>query len=114
LTPLVDCIRFSLKIRLAFHGHDETEYSKNRGNFLELLRFLVDHNVKIGGVILQNARDKMKLVALDIQKDIVHESSVETSKKIIEELGEELFSVLVYESSDVSCKEKMIVILRYY
>jgi urate oxidase len=62
----------------------------------------MDHNAEIGGAILQNAPSKMKLVAPDIQKNIVHMTSVETTKKIIEEFGEKLFSTLVDESSDVS------------
>ena len=32
----VDCVRFLLRQGLAFHGHDESEYSSNQGNFLEL------------------------------------------------------------------------------
>jgi len=113
LNASVDCIRFLLRQGLSFRGHDETKYSKNRGNFLELLRFLADHNVEIGGVVLQNAPNNMKLVAPDIQKDIVHAAAVETTNKIIEELGDESFSVLVDESRDVSYKEQMIVLLRF-
>jgi hypothetical protein len=33
----------------AFYGHDESESSSNAGNFIELLRFLRDHNEKIKG-----------------------------------------------------------------
>jgi Domain of unknown function (DUF4371) len=90
-----------------------SKYSKNRGNFLELLRFLADHNVEIGGVVLQNAPNNMKLVASDIQKDIVRAATVETTNKIIEEQGDELIFILVDESRDVSCKEQMIIFLRF-
>ncbi|KAJ1688887.1 hypothetical protein LUZ63_013042 [Rhynchospora breviuscula] len=98
---------------MAFRGHDESEDSENRGNFLELLRFLADHNVLIDGVVLQNAPGNCKLVAPPIQKEIIHAAAVETTNKIMEELGDELFSVLVDESRDISCKQQMAVLLRY-
>ncbi|KAJ1699279.1 hypothetical protein LUZ63_007791 [Rhynchospora breviuscula] len=55
----------------------------------------------------------MKLVAPPIQKDIIKAAAIETTNKIMEELGDDLFSVLVDESRDVSCKEQMAVLLRY-
>ncbi|KAJ4770893.1 zinc finger MYM-type-like protein [Rhynchospora pubera] len=113
LTATVDCIRFILRQGLAFRGNDESEGSSNRGNFLELLRFLADHNVMIEGVVLQNAPSNMKLVAPEIQKDIIAADAAETTNKIMEELGDELFSLLVDESHDVSGKEQMAVILRF-
>ena len=40
LGATVDCARFLLQQGLPFCGHDETEDSKNQGNFLELLQWL--------------------------------------------------------------------------
>jgi hypothetical protein len=37
LTYSLRCLRFLLNQELAFRGHDKTEQSVNRGNFLELL-----------------------------------------------------------------------------
>ena len=34
------CLKFLLHQGLAFWGHDESEESSNRGNFIELLKFL--------------------------------------------------------------------------
>ncbi|KAJ4755524.1 zinc finger MYM-type-like protein [Rhynchospora pubera] len=113
LTATVDCIRWLLRQGLAFRGHDESKKSLNRGNFLELLQFLADHNAQIEGVVLENAPGKMMLIAPPIQKDIIKAAAIETTNKIMEELGDDLFSVLVDESRDVSCKEQMAVLLRY-
>ena len=44
LNAYVDCVQFLLRQGIAFRGHDEYDNSSNQGNFLELLRFLVDHN----------------------------------------------------------------------
>ena len=37
LNAIVDCIRFLLCWGLAFRGHDESQNSSDKGNFLELL-----------------------------------------------------------------------------
>jgi hypothetical protein len=38
LTYSLRCLRFLLNQGLSFRGHDESEESMNRGNFLELLK----------------------------------------------------------------------------
>ena len=43
---IIDYIRFLLRQGLAFHGNDESENSNNQGNFLKLLKFLIQHNEK--------------------------------------------------------------------
>ena len=44
---------------LAFHGHDESQDSSDKGNFLELLHFLANHNESINEV-LQKALKKLQ------------------------------------------------------
>ena len=39
LNAIVDCIRFFLCRGLAFHVHDESQGSSDKGNFLELVQF---------------------------------------------------------------------------
>ena len=109
---IVDCIRFLLCWGLAFRDHDESQGSSDKGNFLELLQFLGDHNESINEV-LQKAPKNCKLTNSDIQKDIVNAIARETSKAIIKDLDNGFFSILVDESRDISMKEKMSLILRY-
>ena len=78
LNAIVDYIRFLLCWGLAFRGHDESQGSSDKGNFLELVQFLGDHNE-----VLQKALKNCKLTYLDIQKDIVYAIARETSKPII-------------------------------
>lgn len=40
LKAMLSSIRFFLRQGLPFHGNDESEDSKNMGNFLECLKFL--------------------------------------------------------------------------
>ncbi|KAK7320132.1 hypothetical protein RJT34_04866 [Clitoria ternatea] len=112
LTAIVDCIRFLLCQGLAFRGNDESTSSCNKGNFLELLDFLTNHNEAIHKV-LKNARGNLKLVAPTIQKDIVRAFTNETTKAILDDLGDKLFTILIDESRDISVKEQMVVVLHY-
>ncbi|XP_057760517.1 uncharacterized protein LOC130980889 [Arachis stenosperma] len=79
-------------------------------NFLELLNFLAQHNEEIGRAF-KNARGNLKLRAPSIQKDIVRAAASETTKVIVNDLGDELFVVLVDEARDISIKEQMSVCL---
>ena len=36
---------------ISFRGHDESQGSSDKGNFLELLQFLTDHNESINEVL---------------------------------------------------------------
>ncbi|KAL5136968.1 Zinc finger MYM-type protein 1 [Glycine soja] len=113
LTASIDCIRFLLKQGFAFRGHDESTNSANQGNFLELLRFLVEHNESINHVVLENAPENHQLIIPKIQKDIVNAAALETTNAIIIDLGDELFANIVDEARDISNKEQMAIVLRY-
>ncbi|XP_022861897.1 zinc finger MYM-type protein 1-like [Olea europaea var. sylvestris] len=52
LNGSIDCVRFLLWQGLSFRRNDESEDSKNQGNFLELLKWLCDHNNEINAIFL--------------------------------------------------------------
>ncbi|XP_075664911.1 uncharacterized protein LOC142634498 [Castanea sativa] len=112
LNAIVDCIRFLLHRRLAFRGHDESDDSSDKGNFLELLQFLAGHN-DVFNDVLQKTPKNSKLTHPDIQKYIVNAVAYKTTNAIIEDLGSEFFSILVDESRDISIKEQLAVVLHY-
>ena len=98
---------------LAFRGHDESEESSNRGNFIELLKFLAGNSDEVNKYVLNNAPGNCTLTSPKIQKQIIHCCAIQTRKKIIEELGDEPFSILADESSDISHKEQLALCLRF-
>jgi hypothetical protein len=53
------------------------------------------------------------IVVWCLQTDIVECFANEILRSILEELGDNVFCLLVDESRDVSCKEQMVVVLRY-
>ncbi|XP_035840160.1 zinc finger MYM-type protein 1-like [Helianthus annuus] len=98
---------------LPFRGHDESESSIYKGHFLEFLKLLGELNESIGKVILGNAPGNNQMTSPKIQKDICNCFAQEVLKQIFEELADDVFSILVDESRDISKKEQMAVVLRY-
>lgn len=82
-----DCVRFLLQQSIAFRGHGKSIDLTNQGNFLELLKILADHNKEIKRVSLDRSPGNLKLVTLDIQKDITRACAIETTNVIIKILG---------------------------
>ncbi|KAD3640818.1 hypothetical protein E3N88_30041 [Mikania micrantha] len=97
----------------AFRGHDESDESSNKGNFLEWLELIGEVNEEIGKVILGNAPRNNQMTSPKIQQDIKHCFAQEVLKQIFDDLDGDVFSLLVDESSDVSKKEQMAVVIRY-
>ncbi|XP_023749430.1 uncharacterized protein LOC111897712 [Lactuca sativa] len=102
-----------IAIRITFRGHNESEDSSNRGNFLELLQFYTDRNDKVGSVALKNVPRNSQMKSSSIKKDIVHATAKETIKVIMKDIGDDFFAILVDESRDVFCKEQMALVLRF-
>ena len=113
LTYSLKCIKFLLRQGLAFRGHDESEESSNRGNFIELLKFLAANSEEVNKFVLNNAPGNCSLTSPMIQNQIISCFAIGTRKKIIEEIGEDRFAILADESSDVSHKEQLALCLRF-
>ena len=101
----IDSVHFLLRQGLAFRGDDESENSRNQGDFHELLCFLSNHNDDIKPITLENALENLKLTSHDIQKDIITTEVIEIVNVIMKAICNCLFSILVDESRDVSMKE---------
>ncbi|GKD91384.1 zinc finger MYM-type protein 1-like protein [Tanacetum coccineum] len=93
-------------------GYGEFETSLFKGMFLKIYHFLVDHNEAIRAVTSKNAAKIRTLTSPNIQKD-VDSFAKEIVKSMRLEIGVDVFSLLVDESSDVSKNEQMVVPLRY-
>nr|XP_027089553.1 zinc finger MYM-type protein 1-like [Coffea arabica] len=113
LTAALDVTRFLLKQGLAFRGNDESTSSSNRCNFLELFEWYSQRNTEIFEVVNQNAPANNQLTSPMIQKDRAHACASEIISVIINDIGDNYFSLIVDESRDSSVKEQMGVVLRY-
>ncbi|XP_076945438.1 uncharacterized protein LOC143616512 [Bidens hawaiensis] len=105
--------RFLLENSLSFRGHDESEDSFSKGLFLAVLKLICENNPDIGKYCLGNAKKNNKLTAPSIQKEIIDCFAKEVTKKLCEEFKDDVFGLLADESSDVSQKEQMAIVVRY-
>lgn len=105
------CIFLALQ-GLAFRGHDESEESYNRGNFLEILSFIANNNEEFSNII-KNSPQNAKYTSPDIQKDIIHAASETILKEIDTEISTKYYSILADEARCYAKKEWMSCIVRY-
>ncbi|XP_076912630.1 uncharacterized protein LOC143571001 [Bidens hawaiensis] len=113
LKASVDTVRWLTFQACGFRGHDETLNSKNKGNFLELLKLLASYNDEVAKVILENAPYNSKYTSGKIQKEILSIIANKVRKHIRSEVGDSYFCVMVDESRDESKEEQMAVVLRF-
>ncbi|KAK1377465.1 zinc finger MYM-type protein 1-like [Heracleum sosnowskyi] len=113
LEASITAIRWLLLQGLPFRGHDESENSMNRGNFISLLALLSEHDPEYSKVVLKMAPGNCQLTSSIVQKDIINACAKETTKAILEELNGGFFAILADESADISDKEQMALCLRY-
>nr|CAH65861.1 OSIGBa0126J24.6 [Oryza sativa] len=113
LTYSLRCLRFLLQQGLAFRGTTKVKSLTNRGNFIELLKWLAENNEEVDKFVLKNAPGNCTLTSPDIQKEIIQCCAMETRDQILEEIGDNYYTILADESSDVSHKEQLALCLRY-
>ncbi|XP_022683490.1 uncharacterized protein LOC111257714 [Setaria italica] len=102
LTYSLRCIKFLLHQGLAFRGHDENEESSNRGNFIELLKFLAENSDEVNKYVLNNAPG-------DESSDISHKEQLALCLHYVDKLGrpcEHFIGVVhVDDTTSLSLKE---------
>ncbi|XP_042753304.2 uncharacterized protein LOC111915266 [Lactuca sativa] len=113
LKASIDTVRWLTFQACALRGHDESPNSKNRGNFLQLLKLLASYNDEVANVILEKAPYNSKYTYGEIQKEILSIIANKVRKHIRSEVGDSYFCVMVDESRDESKKEKMAIVLRF-
>ena len=91
LKASIDTVRWLTFQACALRGHDETLNSKNRGNFLQLLKLLASYNDEVANVILEKAPYNSKYTSGDIQKEILSIIANKVRKHIRSEVGDSYF-----------------------
>jgi len=112
LTSSLLIARFLISQGLAFRGHDESQSSLNRGNFLEMLEWFKNRNPEVKAAFDELCPLNAQMTSHKIQKDLTESCAIEVSKVIKAEIGDKLFTVLIDESRDISIAEQMAVIVR--
>ncbi|KAL6526462.1 hypothetical protein OROGR_015552 [Orobanche gracilis] len=109
----IDSVRWLTMQGFGLRGHDESPSSLNRGNLIELLKFLASKNRDINDCILENAPSNAKYISPSVQKEILSILARRVRNMIREEIGDAKFCILVDEAKDVANKEQMAIVLRF-
>jgi len=97
---------------IPFRGHDESENSSNRGNYIELAYFLAEFDGKMQ-THLESAT-VFKGLSPDIQNDLIESVGSFILAQIKTELQKCMHvSVLLDKISDVSCYSQLSTVTRY-
>lgn len=112
LKRLIDVVCFLGKQECSFRGHDESTGSLNRGNFIELLHLiskydeLLAHHLSTATVFTGTSNR--------IQNDILQSLNNILIAEIKKEVAEtEFVAIMLDETSDISHKSQLSVVLRY-
>ncbi|KAE9524156.1 hypothetical protein AGLY_015521 [Aphis glycines] len=106
---LLKATLFFAKQGLAFRGHNETNNSNNKGNFIQLLKMFADESLTV----------KLKsryghYTSPEYQNDLIHIIASCTRKNILSTISSiGVYTILVDETKDISKKEQLSFILRF-
>jgi len=78
-----------------FRGHDESSYTKNQGNYIELIKLLATYNDKVPGVVLTNAPQNAKYTSSQIQNEILDIFATKCEMWFAKKLGMPSFAFLL-------------------
>ena len=112
VTASLDVAGYLIAQAHAFRGHDESDSSLNRGNFLEMIEWHKKRNDEVRLAFEELCPLNAQMLSPDIQKDLCSAFAREVKKVIKKEIGDKLFSVLIDESRDISIAEQMAMIVR--
>ncbi|KAF2294070.1 hypothetical protein GH714_007261 [Hevea brasiliensis] len=108
-----DAIKWLTFQTCALRGHDESSNSKNRGNFIELIKILSSYNDKVELVVLENAPQNASYISPKVKKETLHVISNKVRDAIRDEIGDGKFCIIIDEAHDESRKEQMAIVLRF-
>lgn len=112
LKRFINAVCFLSKQELAFRGHDESETSINRGNYIELLKYTAEYDPLLKTHL--ETSTVFKGVSNRIQNDLIEAVANSLLEEIKSEIKDAKFvSVLVDETTDVSNTAQLSLVLRY-
>ena len=98
---------------IALRGHKESQTSLNRGNFLEILELVANHDPIIRRRLTDGPRNATYISA-DIQNELLNVMSSIVQNQICADVKKSgLYSILADETKDCSKREQMAIVLRF-
>ena len=107
LIRLIDVAKTLAKCGNPFRGHDESEESHNRGDFIEMVSLLSrwDHDF---ADYMKDLKKNATYLSNRTQNDIIHATAIVVKKQIVREImNASFFSIMMDETRDISGKEQV-------
>ncbi|XP_034401525.1 zinc finger MYM-type protein 1-like [Cyclopterus lumpus] len=112
LKRLIDCVIFLGKQELSFRGPDEHEDSTNKGNYVELLSFVAEHDRDFHFHLSTNK--VFTGTSGQMQNDLISAVAEAMGEEIRREINQAPFvGVIVDETTAVSNTAQLVLVLRY-
>ena len=119
LIVIIRCVLYLVKQRLPLRGHrDDSEHNKqpyiNSGNFQGRIKLIYETGNSDLKNVIENVPKNATYRSKTIQNQIINVAADKVKSEIIGEIKKsKFFSILADETSDVSNKEQMSLVLRY-
>lgn len=112
LKRLIDAVVFLGKQESSFRGHDESDESLNKGNYIELLQFLANYDQ----VLSQHLKTAtvFKGTSAVIQNDLIDALASVISDHIKSDINKATFvGIMLDETTDVTNRSQLSTVVRY-
>ncbi|XP_057535225.1 uncharacterized protein LOC130813405 [Amaranthus tricolor] len=109
----VNAVRWLACQNCTFRGDDESISSRNRGNFLELIKYAALYNDEVKKVVWENAPRNASYTPSTIQKEIFHIFASKVKEEVRKKFGEAKFCMILDESQDRAEREQMAILFRF-
>jgi hypothetical protein len=108
---LIDVTMFLGKQELSFRGHDESSSSFNKGNFRELVNLWAEYD----SLLDEHVSSSNDNLSNRIQNDLISSiANVMINCVKVEIKNSDFVSVIIDETPDVSGKEQLVLVFRYF
>ena len=113
LCTIIQLLLFCCLQEIAVRGHRESDESQRRGNFLELLNLIAQHDPVIKARI-EDGPNNAKYTSPDIQNSLINIMASQVQEIICNNIrAAGFYSLFADETKDVSKREQLTIVLRY-
>ena len=113
LRTIIELLLFCCLQEIAVRGHRESDESQRRGNFLELLSLIAQHDPVIKARI-EDLPNNAKYTSPDIQNSLINIMASGVQEIICNNIRTAgVYSLLADETKDISKREQLAIVLRY-
>ncbi|KAI2655676.1 Zinc finger MYM-type protein 1 [Labeo rohita] len=110
LRKLIIAVLYSGQQEYAFHGHDESDTSKNKGNFVQLLKSFSEFDPAFAEHLKTSTI--FKGTSKSIQNDIIQSIATVVNNEINQDVqSTDFFAIQADDTTNVSCKCQLSVII---